>query len=374
MRADLNFASGSTLGPCPPDADLCGLSDNALGSLQCYADCSGRGTCVRGTCNCFTGYVGEFCQQPICWNDAQCVRYGSDSVRFQKRRPAYLARGFVGNFETTAAACVCRCAARAASARSTQTPCRRPKRPSTCHPPAPTAPMRPPRPPAFMFSGPGARVRLTAVPPWRPAAASASSGGPRNVPATAGASGSLRQRGSASTCRARTPRATPSRAARRTSARLRLMPAGRCAPAELHVVVCCVVLSGLHASLSLCRRGCACRQRLGAAPLSLCTVALDASGQVSPSRAPRPSVTLPARLRWAAAGRCSTSAQVKSSSLAAPAVRSEAGAVHLPLRSGQRQVPCSCLQMQSGQRQVPWHLGMPPTCPSHARRCDWGPQ
>lgn len=79
--ADLNFASGSALGPCPSNADMCDKAGTSIGSLQCFADCNGQGSCVRGTCKCYTGYVGEFCEQPICWSDAQCVRYGPGTVR-----------------------------------------------------------------------------------------------------------------------------------------------------------------------------------------------------------------------------------------------------------------------------------------------------
>jgi hypothetical protein len=79
--ADLNFVKGSKLGPCPSKAAMCGLDSASVGSLQCNKDCSGQGRCFRGSCKCFTGYVGDFCEQPICWTDAQCKAYDPGSVR-----------------------------------------------------------------------------------------------------------------------------------------------------------------------------------------------------------------------------------------------------------------------------------------------------
>lgn len=67
---------------------MCGLDSASVGALQCFADCSGRGRCLRGVCKCFTGYVGEYCQQPICWSDSQCAARGPGAVRPPSAPPA----------------------------------------------------------------------------------------------------------------------------------------------------------------------------------------------------------------------------------------------------------------------------------------------
>ena len=36
---------------------------------ECSGNCSGRGGCVNGTCNCTGGWRGERCQLPVCPND-----------------------------------------------------------------------------------------------------------------------------------------------------------------------------------------------------------------------------------------------------------------------------------------------------------------
>jgi hypothetical protein len=72
VAPDLKFSAGAKLGPCPNTADFCGTGENDYGSLLCEADCSGHGTCLRGTCFCHVGWVGSACAQSICWDDNQC--------------------------------------------------------------------------------------------------------------------------------------------------------------------------------------------------------------------------------------------------------------------------------------------------------------
>lgn len=71
--AELNFVEGSTLGPCPETALMCGRGVSARGTLECQDDCHAHGNCKQGVCHCHVGYVGSTCGQRICWKASQCA-------------------------------------------------------------------------------------------------------------------------------------------------------------------------------------------------------------------------------------------------------------------------------------------------------------
>jgi hypothetical protein len=99
---DLMFAANARLGPCPTTSDMCGTAGNALGMLECPFDCSGHGLCLQGVCKCHVGYVGNACQQSICWNDTQCQAFGREKVRYFLPFST-----FVYALPTTLTSCIC---------------------------------------------------------------------------------------------------------------------------------------------------------------------------------------------------------------------------------------------------------------------------
>ena len=50
-------------------------------TYECPDNCSGRGVCDdNGTCSCFTGWAGQFCQLSVCPNDCFSNGICNDSI------------------------------------------------------------------------------------------------------------------------------------------------------------------------------------------------------------------------------------------------------------------------------------------------------
>eukprot|EP00899_Mesostigma_viride_P002198 jgi/Mesvir1/1197/Mv17689-RA.1 len=63
---------------CPPSRELCNeaeLQEDAAVGLSCLNNCSRRGQCIDGHCDCFRGFGGSYCSYDACPND--CSGHGT---------------------------------------------------------------------------------------------------------------------------------------------------------------------------------------------------------------------------------------------------------------------------------------------------------
>lgn len=58
---------------CPPDDLMCG-DPGLLTCVDTHNDCSGKGDCYMGSCYCHTGWGGDDCSVPICYDSCPNVR------------------------------------------------------------------------------------------------------------------------------------------------------------------------------------------------------------------------------------------------------------------------------------------------------------